>query len=181
MDTKALEKDLVARAQKGSQQAFAELIRMHKDSVFGVCLSMSSNYHDAEDAYSIAVASAYKYLDKFRGGSSFKTWLTKIALNASKKQGQKTQRRQEFVHLDSEAGVNMFASGSDLGTRVAVVDQVQTALGKMKPNFREVLVLREIGGYTYEEIASKQHIPVATVKSRLNRARRQLQVLLKEE
>lgn len=181
MDTRVLEKELVARAQQGSQQAFAELIRMHKDSVFGVCVSMSSNYHDAEDAYSIAVASAYKYLGSFRGGSSFKTWFTKIALNASKKQGQKTQRRQEFVHLDADAGVNALAAGSDLGTRVAVADQVQTALEQMKPNFREVLVLREIGGYTYEEIASKQRIPVATVKSRLNRARKQLQLLLKEE
>lgn len=181
MDTRALEKDLVARAQQGNQQAFTELIRMYKDSVFGVCLSMSSNYHDAEDAYSVAVASAYKYLGTFRGGSSFKTWFTKIALNASKKQGQRIQRRQEFVQLDSEAGVNVLAAGSDLGTRVAVVDQVQSALGQMKPIFREVLVLREIGGYTYDEIASKQRIPVATVKSRLNRARKQLQALLTEE
>ncbi|WP_048760637.1 RNA polymerase sigma factor [Corynebacterium vitaeruminis] len=181
METKVLERELVQRAQNGDQAAFAELIRLYKDSVFSVCLRMCSNYHDAEDAFSIAVASAYKYLDRFRGSSSFKTWFTKIALNACKKQGQKIQKRTEMVQLDSEAGANMRSTGSDIDTRVAVVDQVQTALDQLKPNFREVLILRELAGYTYEEIAAKQRIPLATVKSRLNRARKQMLELLKEE
>ena len=180
METKVVERELVQRAQNGDQAAFVELIRMHKDTVFNLCLRMTSNYHDAEDAYSVAVASAYKYLQSFRGGSSFKTWFTKIALNATKKQGQKIQKRAEHIQLDSEAGANAQAAGSDLGTRVAVVDQVQAALQQLNPAFREVLVLREISGYTYEEIASKQRIPVATVKSRLNRARRQMKELLQE-
>ena len=86
-----------------------------------------------------------------------------------------------MMQLDSEAGANMRSAGSDIDTRVAVVDQVQTALDQLKPNFREVLILRELAGYTYEEIAAKQRIPLATVKSRLNRARKQMLELLKEE
>jgi RNA polymerase sigma factor (sigma-70 family) len=167
VDPDASERALVARARNGDDRAFAELVTRHKKHIWAVCVRITNNGADAEDALQEALTAAWQHLDKFRGDSKFSTWMHRIAANAAL---SVVRRRRDIVMDDFE----LEDTGHDQYREFDETDRVQAALRKVPADFRTALVLREYGGLSYEEIAVHQGIPVATVKSRLNRAKKAL-------
>ncbi|GAA1183391.1 ECF RNA polymerase sigma factor SigE [Corynebacterium glaucum] len=163
------ELQLVARAQSGDQQAYAALIREANRRMWAVALSITGNHHDAEDAMQNAMISAWKNIEKFRPEAKFSTWMYRITSNAA----LEILRKRRDVP-DDEAGAEEADSAMPLQQRITDIMVVRQALETLEPDFKEVLVLREYASLSYEEIAAHQGVPVATVKSRLNRARNKL-------
>ncbi|MCL2422309.1 MAG: RNA polymerase sigma factor [Micrococcales bacterium] len=166
--------DLLRRACSGDQIAFEELVSPHRRALWGVCLRITGDHYLAEDALQDALLAAWRNLDRFRGDSAVSTWLYRIASNAAL--AQVRRRREEAVDAVPETADEW----ADPQHTFAERDRVAEALRHVPPDFREALVLREYGDFTYEQIAAHQHVGVQTVKSRLNRARAALRAALAE-
>lgn len=161
----------MARAQEGDKGAFTDLAGLHARRAWAVCYRITGSTHDAEDALQDALTAAWQHLDRFRGDARFGTWLHRIAANCAL---MVVRRRRELPVGDGSTGELAAMTAMDAFDRVLDVDLVQNALRGLPADFREALVLREYGDLSYEEIAVHQGVPVATVKTRLHRARRQL-------
>lgn len=157
------EQVLLDRVRDGDQRAFEELVGRSRGPAWAVCLRITGNAHDAEDALQDTLASAWKNIHRFRGDSRFATWLFRIASNSA----LAVVRRR----IPTEDEWDGPSADRDLGDRVADSERVQTALMRLPENYRVALVLRVYGDFTYDDIAVHQGIPVQTVKSRLSRAR----------
>lgn len=166
MSAATSERDLLVAAKAGDERAFAELVGMHRTQLWSICLRITGNQYDAEDALQDALTAAWRYLGGFRGESKFGTWAYRIASNAA----LAVVRRQKEVPTDEISVLEQTVRG-DFAERFADRDQITTALADLGEQFREALVLREFGDFSYEEIAVHQGVSVQTVKSRLNRAR----------
>lgn len=161
--------ELLAHARNGDQRAYGELVGRHKGRIWAVCLRITGNQHDAEDALQNALTSAWQNLDKFRGDAQFTTWVHRIAANAAL---AVIRKRREMP--DEDVKTNLPSATPAIDERVAVVEAVQSALATLPVAFREAIVLREYAELTYADIAAHQGVPVQTVKSRISRARSQL-------
>lgn len=155
----------------GDERAFAKLVEPLRDRLWGVCLRITRNHTDAEDALQECLVAAWRGLPKFKRQSAFSTWIYRIASNAAL---GVVRRRREFTDEFGE----LVDEHSDFAKQIAERDRVQQALAEVPENFRVALVLREYGELSYEEIAQHQQIGVQTVKSRINRARTTMRALL---
>lgn len=160
------EAELIARARSGDEYAFAALVHQHRARLWSICLRITGNEYDAEDAVQEALTAAWMHLSGFRSDARFGTWAYRIAANAAiavlrKRRESPTDLLDQFDRPSSE----------DFTEGLADRDRIATALSGLAEQFREALVLREYAGLTYEEIAAHQGVGVQTVKSRLNRAR----------
>ena len=181
------DKVLVGYAQKGQTRAFSELVRRHQMRIFHTAFGMVGNREDADDLAQLAFIKAFQSLHQFRGQSLFSTWLYRISINCCL-DWIKSQQRKYDVKMDDEwwfrqaDGEALFAGPKRTDYRVEqgeLRDVLTQVLADMPPNFRSVLVLRELNGLSYQEIASVEGCSVGTVKSRLFRARAQLRKLLR--
>jgi len=182
---------LVERAKKGDRRAFEGLVDSYKDKVF---LYVSRMLHDPEEAHDIAQETfvrAYQSLPGFRGASSFQTWLYRIASNLVIDSVRRHRRREDTaVSLDAPVDTDEGQMGRDLADdrrgpealaeSSAVQHEVQRAIAKVTPKLRAVLVMYDIQGMSYQEIAEVLGCPLGTVKSRLFNARSQLKDLLEQ-
>jgi RNA polymerase sigma-70 factor, ECF subfamily len=176
----------VARCRRGDTEAFAVLVRRHQKKMLNVAFRMIGDYDEACDVVQEAFLSAYRAIGKFRGDARFSTWLCGIVLNHSRTHiKQKTARsRREAGSLDdpleSQAGRFVNESCSQEESIVERIERreleakVQECIGLLDGEQREVLVLRDIRGLSYEEIGGLLKLPEGTVKSRLFRARNAL-------
>ncbi|QGU01400.1 ECF RNA polymerase sigma factor SigW [Corynebacterium kalinowskii] len=169
------EAETLARAKAGDERAFAALVKEASGRMWSVCLSITGNKHDAEDAMQNALTAAWQNLHRFDGKARFSTWAYRIASNAAL---QIVRKRRELP--DDEAGMDEVAPGSSVDEQVTASIVVREALSQLPDEFREALVLREYGGLSYQDIADQQGIPIQTVKSRINRARAKLLEALRE-
>lgn len=160
---------LVERARAGDPEAFGELVAQSRDILWSVCLRITANPLDAEDALQDTLIAAWQNIGKFRGNAKFSTWCYRIAANASIAVCRK--RRSIPVDTDDIADMVVMADGTGA---IDDRDLVTSALRQVTADFREALVLREYGDMPYDEIAAHQGIGVQTVKSRISRARAQL-------
>jgi RNA polymerase sigma-70 factor, ECF subfamily len=162
--------DLVSRAQAGRLDAFEELVRRHRLGAYRVALRMLGDDSDAEDATQDAFVQAWRKLDGFRADAAFSTWMYRIVTNRCLNM-LRARRRTEPLPTDREAP----ASRPD---RIAEgrwqVEDLQRAIGRLTPEQRAPLVLRELEGLSYEEIATALELSIPAVKSRLHRARLEL-------
>ena len=164
---------LIERAQQGDTRAFGTLMNAHRNHLWAVCLQTTGHHQDAEDAMQNALTAIWQNLHKFRAESRFSTWMHRIAANAALMVIRK--RREE---PDADAASDEVSNAPRIDEQVSDVAMVRNALAQLPEDFREAIVLREYGGLTYTEIATHQKVPVQTVKSRLNRARKQLVELI---
>jgi len=186
-----VDRDIVASCQKGDVQAFGVLVKKYQKKMLNVAYRMIGDYQEACEATQEAFLSAYRAIGKFRGEAAFSTWMTGIVLNQARNrlQQMKTRSRREGVSLDdpveTERGaVYREAASEDCSAakeleRKETARMVQECIGALEPDFREVVVLREIQGYSYEEIGDILNVAEGTVKSRLFRAREILRDTLK--
>jgi len=185
---------LVQRVRTGDQRAFKLLVERYQRKVYAVAYGMVKDREEARDIAQEAFVKVYKYLEHFKGDASFYTWLYRITVNICidslrKKGSAKGDDHVEFdesVRMDvSEA--NIGALGSRLGTnpqksalRKELADKISAALQQIPEAHRQILLLREVEGMSYEELARTLQIPKGTVMSRLFHARLKMQKILNE-
>ncbi|MBW3614131.1 MAG: RNA polymerase sigma factor [Actinobacteria bacterium] len=171
---------LVVAAQEGDQRALDRLLRRHVDRLHAVCRRITGNDGDAADATQEALLALVRGLPRFDGRSSFSTWAYRVAANACLDELRRRRRRPEPMAdevLDWAAGG---AGGAGANSTDAAADRVDIdrALAQLPLEFRVAVVLRDLSGLEYSEIAEVLGVPVGTVKSRIARGRGALANLL---
>lgn len=178
---------LIAQSVRGDRIAFGELVLRHQDRLYNTVYRLLGNADDAQDVVQDAFLNAYQSLHHFKGDSRFYTWLYRIAVNSaiSLKRKHRVLLRAD---LHAQNGVvSEPADCSDASQPGAALERqedeqrLQIALQRLTPEHRTVLVLKEIDGRKYEEIAEILHVPIGTIRSRLHRARLELRDLLQRE
>lgn len=171
------DEELVAVAQSdapGAADAMQELLSRHYDRLYAVCRRVAGNDADAADGCQEALLSIVRGLPRYDGRASFKTWSYRVATNACLDELRRRQRRPLAVAETPEA----VGDGPSFDDRVADIDRIDHALAHLPEEFRLPVVLRDVGGLDYAEIAATLDIPAGTVRSRIARGRRQLNELL---
>lgn len=176
--------ELVAAAITGDRDAFEALVRRHQTRIVNYAMAIVKYPADAEDVAQETFIRAYRSLTRFRGDSSFKTWLYTIATNAARTGLERRIRRNrlEDESLDDEAAPlaagDVPAGGADAETTLLQRESIDRALAALPPDLRIAVVLRDVEGLDYKEIAAATGAPIGTVESRIFRARRRLRALL---
>lgn len=176
-DLELTDPELVRRARRGDPQAFHALIDRHAPWLFRVAISMVGSREDAEDLLQEVFLAASNGIGRFEERSSVKTWLRGILLNHVSKlyRSRKVRRHWSLDDERGEAVRSELETGSP--TPAASAEgraDVQAMLQSLSDEHREVIVLREIEGLSYEEMAKLLGVPRGTIESRLHRARQQL-------
>jgi RNA polymerase sigma-70 factor (ECF subfamily) len=179
--------ELVDRARRGDRDAFRMLVERYQRKVAALAIGMLRNREDALDVVQDTFTKAYQSLDKFKGDSSFYTWIYRIGVNLCIDHQRREARYVQAGDPD-DAGEELtppspedlerdepfeIARSSEIGARL--VD----AINELTPEHRAVILLREVDGLSYEEISRVLDCPKGTVMSRLHYARRQLQARLR--
>jgi RNA polymerase sigma-70 factor (ECF subfamily) len=169
---KVRDEALVRRAKAGDREAFGRLVDRFQAPVYRVVRGILSDPADAEDVAQEAFLRAYESLAKFRGESGFFTWLYRIAVN----EALRAKKRRSFTRIDAVAEVEAPRpeTPDEEGPSPAALERL---LGQLSDEFRAIVVLRDLEGLSYQEIAETLEIPMGTVESRLFRARRDLRDL----
>lgn len=177
------EKLWLAKSREGDVESFEKLIARHQKTAYNVALRMMKNEEDAKDATQEALIKAFKSIRSFRGDSGFSTWLYRILVNTCKDELRK--RRGNVVSLEhgrqTEAGYEAIELADESFAPEVVLENrgirqtINDAIRALPEQNRTAVVLRDIQGYSYEDIGVMLGCPVGTVKSRINRGR----VLLK--
>ncbi len=172
-----LSKDLIVRAGNGEEAAFEEIYKISSVFVYNTALRITGNIHDAQEVTQDVFIKAYKNLKSFAFRSSLKTWLYRItvntAINAYNRTARDTNRRQDYDEtIDTVSSPeNIRESVMEKEEAGEQKKQVQELLAVLNPGQRACVVLRELQGLRYQEIAGVLNININTVRSRLKRAR----------
>ena len=170
---------LLDQCRRGNAGAFERLVALYENKVYNLAFRMVGNYEDASDIAQEAFLKVYTSLDQFRGESSFSTWLYRVVSNACLDELRR-RARHRAISIDTpvsaeDPSTRQIPSGDpEPGhaiERAEVRTAVQQGIMELPDDHRIILVLRDIHGLSYEEIAQVLDMPLGTVKSRLNRAR----------
>lgn len=164
MDATVAQKQLLDAAIRGDAKSFEALATQYRTMIWSVCLRITGNTYDAEDALQDTLLAAWRGMARFRRESGFGTWVYRIAANAAL--GIVRSRRSTEIEVN-----DAFAPERDFAEKLAEADLVQQTLKTMPVDLRVALVLRELCDYTYAQIGEYQGVGVPTVKSRISRAR----------
>ncbi|MCL6639370.1 MAG: sigma-70 family RNA polymerase sigma factor [Firmicutes bacterium] len=172
---------LVKKAQNNDLSAFEELVRLYQNKVYALCTNLTGNRDDAQDLAQEAFIRAYRAMGSFRNEADFGTWLHRITVNVwlnlkRKNNGQPPVSLDEPYRGDDGGEVRREVAAEDGDPLQALEEKefrglVRAALDSLSEEHRAVLVLREIEGYSYEEVSRMLGCSLGTVKSRLSRAR----------
>lgn len=171
---------LVERAVDGDDAALEALLDRYTTRVHGICWRYFGDAADAEDAAQAALIAVYRGLGSFRGGARFSTWVFRVTTNACHDLARRRARRPRSVPLDREPAAEHLPDAAAL-ERLAAAElrpDLVAALAQLDAGQRHAVVLRDVVGVTYEEIARREGIAVGTAKSRVHRAHARLAELL---
>ena len=181
----SFEKDLIARAADGDASAFNQLMEMHERRMYAVALRMCANREDAQDCLQEAMLRVFRAIGSFKGQSTFSTWLYRITMNTCLDELRRKKNKQSSS-LD-----NLLDQGwapTDTGTspeKHAMMRELRGHLAKsiqeLPEDMRAAIVLRDIQGFAYDEIASMLDTNVGTIKSRISRGREKLREILSKK
>ncbi|WJZ01437.1 ECF RNA polymerase sigma factor SigW [Corynebacterium freiburgense] len=166
--------ELLSKAREGDQRAFAELVTRYQHIAWSVCLRITENQYDAEDALQIALASTWQNLSRFRGESKFGTWFYRIASNSAMAIVRKRRPEQSIDEEENGYVIELEDTTAVFEDRIADQDRLAYALQQLPDEAREALVLAEVAGLTYAEIAVHQNSSLSAVKVRIHRAKKKL-------
>lgn len=178
------DKELIKRFRNNDESAFEELVLRYQKKIYNTVLRMLSNLDDTSDITQEIFIKVYQNLRKFKGQSSFSTWLFSIAANHCRDELRKRQKELKSSSFDSIAEKrketekvsdnNSNYQPEEKSLQNEEFRDIEIALSKLSIEYRETLILRDIQGFTYDEISNILNLPAGTVKSRLSRARRKL-------
>jgi len=173
---------LILRAQAGDAGAFRLLIERHQRRVFAIALGLVRDEQDAREIAQEAFLRVHKGLPQFHGGSTFFTWLYRIVTNLSIDLMRKPSRREADLHFalevddaDSTLLPAVDADPYDVVRRGELSERISRALEQLPPYHRGVILMREVEGMSYEEMAEAMQVSKGTIMSRLFHARKKLQ------
>ena len=169
------ERTLVRRARDGDAAACHDMVDRYSDYLYRLAFSLVGNAADAEDVLQETFSGAFRSLRRFEARASLKTWLSQILVRQAAR-CHRSRARHKMAALDAEPEPGQAPHDSASDTRMDML----AALDALSTEHREVIVLREFQGMTYEEIADVLEAPRGTVESRLFRAREQLKARLKD-
>ncbi|MFL5681231.1 MAG: sigma-70 family RNA polymerase sigma factor [Chloroflexota bacterium] len=175
---------LLERARGGDLEAFNDLVRAYQDHLYALVVRMVPDRDQAADAVQEAFFSAYRNLASFRGGS-VRSWLSRICVNAAMDAQRAKKRRpvQPYPELEDEAWQPKAGDDADPVRLVLTEERTRVltaALGRITPDQRTAIVLFDVEGYDYAEIAEMTSVSLGTVKSRIHRGRLALRGLLED-
>ena len=179
----ALELEFIEKLKAGDAKAFDDFVLRYSANVYALLMRLTEDEEEARDLTQDTFLSALKAIKNFRGEADLKTWLYRIAVNESRNRFRwwKRQNRNSTVSLDAEntTGQTMEVADSSENPEAATLRRereqaLRQALSELSTNFREVIVLRDIEGLSYEEVAVALETNVGTIKSRLARGREEL-------
>lgn len=180
---------LVRRAQRGDLAAYDELVRRYQERIYATVYHMTANHEDANDLAQDAFIKAYQALKSFKGGSSFYTWIYRIAVNKTinflKQRKNRTHMSLNDLDFNAEHDPDLVALVSDKTPRrdaglSELQEKLNEAMLKLSEPHRLVVTLHDVQGLAHEEIAQIMDCNVGTVRSRLFYARQQLQAHLSD-
>ncbi|MFA5535810.1 MAG: sigma-70 family RNA polymerase sigma factor [Bacillota bacterium] len=180
---------LIDKSKNGDIEAFGELVSIYEKQVYSIAYRFMGNHDDANDLAQEAFIRAFKGIENFRGDASFKTWLYHIVANVCRDELRRV-KRQPTVSLNSpimteDGEINREQEDWTFAPEIVYENKemqelVQRLLNELIPEYRQVLILRELQGFTYDEIAVALDCSLGTVKSRISRGRKVLKDLIIE-
>jgi len=181
-----VDQELVAEAAAGSREAFDELVRRHQVSIVSLARALTSGSADAEDLAQEVFLRVWRSLRGFRGDSTFRTWLHRVAVNViHSHHGRVSRLRRLFQVVPAESAterdndpIESAADPLDVESDVVMRDTIDKALATLPDELRVAVTLRDVQGLDYKEIASVLEVPIGTVESRIFRGRQRLKPLL---
>lgn len=187
------EAHFVARLVARDESAFNELVVTYQRRVFALVFRMLGRRDEAEDLAQEVFVQVFKAIDQFRGDSKLSTWIYRIAVNLCKNRTKYLSRRHANDQDDVDAMADRLPFSAAKGVSVGGISRpdelvegmqlevvVKRAIAQIEPEFREVLILRDVEDMSYEEIAEVTGLADGTVKSRIHRARAQLRTLVEK-
>ena len=182
------DEELVEKIKKGDIDVYEEIIKKYENKVCGIIYHMIKNQNDVEDLAQEVFIKVYKNLSKFKGDSSLYTWIYKITVNLCL---DEVKKRKNIIYLDEKLEVEDGELERELPssdkTQVELYEEkelkekLHKCIGKLPEKQRVMIVLRDIKGFSYEEISEITSVKLGTVKSQINRARLKLKELLDKE
>lgn len=181
---------LIEQSRKGNIDAFEELIRDYKKSAYNIALRVLRNVEDAEDISQEALIKVYKNIQNFNMQSTFKVWMYRIVVNTcldfKRKKKFKTYSIDEDIYLGENKEVHRQIADNANNPDVLIDKNytnnvVNDSLNKLDDDFKTIIILRDIQGFSYNEISEILSLSLGTVKSRLNRARKNLKDIIENE
>lgn len=177
----------MARLQARDELAFNELMQLYQRRVFALVYRMLGRREDAEEVVQETFVQVFRKVDKFRGDSKLSTWLFRVAVNLCKNRMKSNARRPSSRQQDIDAIADHTVFSSAEGVSVGSVERpdelvegrrleqiVKEAIMRLEPEFRQLVILRDVEDLSYEEISEVTGLPRGTVKSRIHRGRAQL-------
>ena len=180
---------LVKRAKQGDLSAYDDLVRRYQERIYATVYHMTANHEDANDLAQDAFIKAFQALKSFKGGSSFYTWVYRIAVNKTinflKQRKNRAQMSLDDLDFNAEHDPDLVALISDKTPRREVSlselqEKLNAAMQKLSEPHRLVVTLHDVQGLSHEEIAEIMDCNIGTVRSRLFYARQQLQAYLSD-
>ena len=183
----AAEEQFIERLRRGDAAAFEQLVNERSGEIYGLLYRLTENSEEARDLTQETFLRAFQSIGHFRGDADLKTWIYRIAINQARNRWRwwRRRRRDSTVSIDSTdvdgrptLVTTLRANGSSDPEQATLAHEreraLRTALGSVRQVYREAVVLRDIEGFSYEEIAATLEISIGTVKSRLARGRQEL-------
>jgi len=183
------EMDLVKRVRDGDLTAYDELVRRYQERIYATVYHMTSNHEDANDLAQEAFIKAFQAIKSFKGGSSFYTWVYRIAVNKTinflKQRKNKAQMSLDDLDFNAEHDPDLVALVSEKTPRREVVlkelqEKLNAAMQRLSEPHRLVVTLHDVQGMSHDEVAKVMDCNIGTVRSRLFYARQQLQAYLSD-
>ena len=179
MGERKLDEELVKRVQSGEKAAFDILVRKYEHKIANVISRYIRDSSEVQDVAQEAFIKAYRALPNFRGDSAFYTWLYRIAINTAKNFLVASSRRppagdidaQEAEQYEGATGLKDYATPERMLLKSELEITIQAAIDDLPDDLRTAIVLRELEGMSYDEIATAMECPIGTVRSRIFRAR----------
>jgi RNA polymerase sigma-70 factor (ECF subfamily) len=187
----AIEEKLIKKAQKGNIKAFEKLILQHEDHIYAIALKVLKNEADAYDAAQEICLKIYQKIDQFKFESAFSTWVHRLAVNTAideyRKLKRKLQKEYSYDQPITEDGSTMKDFIQDTGdtpesniVRQEQIQMVWEALEKLKDQQKNIIIMKDLQGQSYQEISESLQLNMGTVKSRLARSRIALKNVLQD-
>jgi RNA polymerase sigma-70 factor (ECF subfamily) len=182
------EKMLIDRCKNGDIYAFEELIENHQKKVYNIAFRMVGNEQDAYDIVQEVFIKVFKSINKFKGDSAFSTWLYRITTNVCIDEIRK-RKKAKLISLDAPLSIqgdevkleipdNKAQESFEEAERKEVREEIIKAINELNESHKAIIILRDINGYSYDEIANILECSLGTVKSRINRARGALKKII---
>jgi RNA polymerase sigma-70 factor (ECF subfamily) len=178
--------EFIERLKQGEDAAFEELVAERSGEIYGLLFRLTENNEEARDLTQETFLRAFQNIGRFRGDADLRTWIYRIAINQARNRWRwwRRRRRDATVSLDTQHRhanqtlIETLAESSENPEQLTLAHEresvLRSALQKVGRVYRETLILRDIEGFSYEEIAATLEINVGTVKSRLARGRQEL-------